>query len=509
MVTKRDQGVGVFLRPSHGEELARSIRDVSVAREGNRVVVPEGMDLETAIAALQAKVKEEETTVVLNFDYDLMVPEGALALYQTLNDLYGFVNAMSTPGFWGDTPPQILNVQVARDKSVMIPWGRFSVPGVDGYIETSIDERNDVPYFGLRASVPGKFKKDIERIHDVINSRSDSVYRGTAVALAFPEKPSSIKDYFPRFMELASLTSEDLVFSDDVEEVLSVSLFTPIEHTDFCRENNIPLKRGILLEGPYGVGKTLTATVTAGLAEEHGWTFIQLAQVKDLAKAYTFAKHHQPAVIFCEDLDEVLKDEDERDETINGILNSIDGIESKNVEIITVFTTNNVQDITKAMLRPGRIDTVVSVRAPDSKAVQRLIRLFAQDKLAAGADLTTAAALLAGKNAAVVREVVERSKLGAVRRLTYKGQALVVTAHDIEVAARGMDAHNKLLEPNPVDSRSHIEKAAEILGDKLLQLGAGISHSNGSSNGASSWKLPEGGKAALLEGPKGSTTDAE
>ena len=69
------------------------------------------------------------------------------------------------------------------------------------------------------------------------------------------------------------------------------------------------------------------------------------------------------------------------------ILNVIDGIESKGTEIITVLTTNNLGNITSAMLRPGRLDAIVSVRAPDAKAAQQLVRLYAGTLLAADDDL--------------------------------------------------------------------------------------------------------------------------
>lgn len=64
---------------------------------------------------------------------------------------------------------------------------------------------------------------------------------------------------------------------------------------------------------------------------------------------------------------------------------------------------------------------------------------------------------------------------GAVRRLV-RGEELRITAQDIEVAARGMEAHNKLLEPKSEDDRSDIEKAADRLGGHLLQLAGGTTN---------------------------------
>src|SRR5688572_6799026 len=215
MVTKReqDQNSAAIRRPTHQADIEKMIREVKVSREGNKISLPEDMDYDTAISALLQKKREEEVEVVLSFEYDLTVPEGALTLFLVLNDLFGFVNSMKTPGFFGDNPPQIINVQVARDKTVSIPWGRFSVPGIEGYIQTSMDWRNKVPYFSLQAKVPGKFKLEIQRIHDAILARKESVYQGTAIALSFPEidENVNVKDFFPRFMNVSNIEPDQLV----------------------------------------------------------------------------------------------------------------------------------------------------------------------------------------------------------------------------------------------------------------------------------------------------------
>jgi transitional endoplasmic reticulum ATPase len=218
------------------------------------------------------------------------------------------------------------------------------------------------------------------------------------------------------------------------------------------------------------VGKTLTARVTAKKCTENGWTFIYLDDVADLKKALEFSRQYQPAVIFAEDIDQVLDDPNQRDSKVNEILNSIDGLESKSTEVITVLTTNNVANITQAMLRPGRLDTVVPVRAPDAQAAIRMVKLFAGERMAASEDLTEVGRLLDGKIPAVIREVVERSKLSAVRRSKETGTLNIVAA-DIEVAANGMFAHLELLKPKEVDTRDVQVRAAETLG---VTLGGGI-----------------------------------
>jgi transitional endoplasmic reticulum ATPase len=459
-------------KPDAKTQLELDIKKMSVERTGNKLIVPEHLSYESAIKALEAKLAEDASETEIIEKFEMTVPEGAIALYRALNDLYGFVESMRVPGFFGSKPPQLLKVQTSPTESVTIPWGRFGVPGVVGYIETTINWKDSVPYFGFKATVAGRHKLEIERLAQAVRLQHLAIYKGKSIRVSFPsmEEATSMEDFFPTFMTLSGVGKDDLIFTDDVAELVDVSLFTPIEKTQFCRDHGIPLKRGILLEGPYGVGKTLTVNVAAKLCEREGWTFIQVKRAKDLARAIAFALLHQPALVFCEDLDEVLQNEEDRDEQINAILNQADGVDSKGAEVITVFTTNDLEAITKAMLRPGRIDTVVPVRPPDARAAERLIRLYAGASLPAIEDLTAAGELLSGHNAAVVREVVTRSKLSAVRRCNTATQDLTLEAHDIEIAAKQMQAHSALLVEEAEDDRSDIEKGFSILGDALSEV---------------------------------------
>lgn len=452
-------------RKSQEEEAV--IRDVTVQREGEKIIVPDGMDYNIAIAALQRRAEEEEQEVTVSYDFDMTPPEGAIALLRTLRELHNFVSVLNNPGFFGPSPPLFLNVEVDIGKTEQIPWGRMAIPGMSGYVMTEINWVDETPFFRLSGRIKGKHKYMVQQIVDAMKTRTDSLYRGKAIVATFPELDpeggQTIEDFFPKFMKLPNIGPEDLIFSDDTADIVDTLLFTPIEQSKACRANNISLKRGILLEGPYGVGKTLTATVSARKCVENGWTFIYLKNVAELPRALHFAQNYQPAVIFAEDIDQVLSDPDERDEEVNAILNSMDGIDTKGTEIITVLTTNNVSNITSAMLRPGRIDTVVEVRAPDAKAAARLVSRFVGDRAASGEDFTEVGERLAGCIPAMIQETVERSKLASVRREA-RGGVPGITARDVEVAALSLVSHMKLLEPKEADTRSNREKAAESFG---------------------------------------------
>lgn len=448
------------------QEEADKLRDLSIERKGQKLIVPEDVELGTAIKALQLKMTEEEQTVAIDHTINTDVAEGMVAFLRVMEREFGFVaNTGRDMGFWGKKPPKYLGIETEPGKKESIPVGDLRIPGISGYLQPGFNIQKNRAVFRITGEVQGKDRFKVDKIIAMVQEecRSNSIYKGHAIETSFPlvEECNSLEDTFPSFAKLHPVKTDQIIFSKDTEDQITVALFIPIKRTQECRDAKIPLKRGVLLEGKYGTGKTLTAAATATLCKENGWTFIYLKDVKRLSQAYAFAQNYQPAVIFSEDIDQVLQDPDQRDEEVNNILNALDGIDSKGLEVITVLTTNHLEKITQAMLRPGRLDTVVSVQPPDRSAAIRLVQMYAGKLLAPNSDLSGAGDLLAGEIPAIIREVVERSKLAALRR---EGE-LKLEGSDIEVTAKSMKAHMNLLKTSEPDKRSEREKAAAILAE--------------------------------------------
>jgi transitional endoplasmic reticulum ATPase len=452
-------------------EIAEKLRDLSIVRTGTKLIVPEGINLETAIRALELKREEEEQTVSINTNIPIEVAEGMVAFARVLEREYGFVSNTGNKSFWGNQPPTYLGLETSPGKRESIPTGRLKLPGISGWISPSYAFQNNYVVFRIVGEVQGKDRHVVDKIAALVEAecKQNSIYKGRAIMTSFPdiEDCNSLEDTFPTFAKLNSISTDEVIFSKDTAEQITISLFVPILHSEACRKNNIPLKRGILLEGPYGTGKTLTAASTATLCAKNGWTFIYLKDVRRLAYAYKFAAQYQPAVIFAEDIDQIINGNNS-DEDINHIQNAMDGIDTKGIEVITVLTTNYLEKITRAMLRPGRLDTVVSVRPPDMEAAIRLVKMYARDLLDPNYSLedSNVGNLLAGQIPAIIREVVERSKLAALRR---NSQDLKLTPDDIEVIAKSMNAHMSLLKTPEPDNRSDLEKSAQIRADAEIK----------------------------------------
>lgn len=427
----------------------KQVHVADIIKHGEKLIVPEQMKLGDAIDLLKRRQTYEEEEVVVRRTYNVFPWDGAHALMLALTERYGWAAAEATPGFFGSNPPQMLDVQVGYGQTKKVPWGRFSLPQVEGFVQCSAQKKDGRVSFELVGKVLRKDEPTIELLFDTVEKtlRTNSIYMGKAIKIRFRDNDGDLLEMpEPEFMNLNGISRDSLVYSDDVQNLIETNLFTPIERVSDCIANDMPVKRGVLLGGPYGTGKTMAATVAAALATNVGVTYVYVPRSDELSDAIQFAKQYsdKACVIFCEDIDRAVSGE--RSVKMDDILNILDGIDTKSSRIITVLTTNHLENINPAMLRPGRLDAIIDVTAPDAKAVEKLVRLYGRDTIAADADLTLVGEALAGTIPAVIAEVVKRAKL---HQLQYQEPGTLIkeiSSQALLDSALTIQAQRKLLE---------------------------------------------------------------
>jgi len=458
------------------ESKKKTITDViEVVQWGEKLIVPEKLPLDRAVKVLQQKIEFEQQDVAINAVVPGFMFDAAHAFYRVLQEKFGWANSVATPTMFGPKPPVMLSVPVDIDKVVEVPWGRFELPGVEGFVQTSADYQDGQWVFVIGGIVKRVHEKQIGEIVEATKAyvREHSVYREKAFQVRWRDDDGDINEMpMPTFLSLPGNTRNSLIFSEEVQAALETSLFTIIENTDEVRRMGVPLKRGILLSGPYGTGKSMTSTATAELATANGWTFINCLRAGELGDVLRLARQYQPCVVFCEDIDRVL--DGKRSVDMDEILNIVDGVESKNTEILVVLTTNNVERIHQAMLRPGRLDAVIHVAPPDAQAAERLMRHYGAGLIPSDEDISEAGRLMEGQIPAVLREVVERSKLSALRVQKAAGtkSSLVVTKDALIDAALSMKNQLDLLAERKEDTRTPTEKGAQLLANAIVEAGS-------------------------------------
>lgn len=458
------QREGVNLYPAN-----TNIGDKAVTWRGRGYVLPAEptqVALEEASKALAEKAKEENQAIRVYERIDAMPWDGAQAFARAIEDLFGWGISRPTPGLFGPNPPVIRSIKTGPGQNdvIQVLWGAVEIPQMKCILNTTVDLLDNRLVF----CIGGEIRKSKRHILDQlvaltrVYARERSIYKGKAIRMFVDEEGDLDFDREPEFLDTNPAVLNELVFTEATRAQIETNLFTPIRHSEVCREMNIPLKRGVLFAGPYGTGKSMTAKACAALAVQNGWTFIMINRVSGLQAVLDFAHRYAPVVVFAEDVDRVVSG-DERTVSIDDVLNTLDGVQSKNHDVITVLTSNHAEKINRAMLRPGRLDAIITIDMPDGPAAERLMRMYSAGLIREDEDLSRSREALAGRIPAVIREAVERAKLSAVAR--EGGRPTHITDDDLVIAAKTMETHLGLL----YAEEGGEESVAERLGKAMIE----------------------------------------
>jgi hypothetical protein len=244
------------------------------------------------------------------------------------------------------------------------------------------------------------------RIHDV--------FRGQVLSFTESEHHGNgLVSFLPR----PAVTAEEVVLPDGVLENIEQHI---VEIGDYSREllsAGQHLKRGLLLHGPPGTGKTHTVRYLSGRLA--GTTVILLtgASIRFIDQAAALARRLQPSMVVLEDVDLVATDRDyspHGNPLLFSLLDAMDGV-GADADVTFVLTTNRADILETALAdRPGRIDLAIEIPRPDDRCRERLLQVYARG-LTLDADLDPVVAGTEGVTASFIKEMIRRTVLVSLR----------------------------------------------------------------------------------------------
>jgi len=177
----------------------------------------------------------------------------------------------------------------------------------------------------------------------------------------------------------------NLFFPEEINDIIKEMNYW-VKSEEWYKRKNIPWKRGWLLYGQPGTGKTALVRAISEDLDLPIWVYdLSTLTNEELVRSWRRMLNSVPCVALIEDLDTVFNKRENitgtgamRDKlTFDCVLNCIDGVERSD-GVFTILTTNLIETLDPAIglpidgnesysTRPGRIDRVVELKQMDEK----------------------------------------------------------------------------------------------------------------------------------------------
>ncbi|XP_014473667.1 PREDICTED: mitochondrial chaperone BCS1 [Dinoponera quadriceps] len=180
---------------------------------------------------------------------------------------------------------------------------------------------------------------------------------------------------------------ESVVLDTGISERIINDCREFINNPSWYSERGIPYRRGYLLYGPPGCGKSSYITALAGELER-GICVLNLSErgLTDDRLNHLLAVAPQQTIILLEDIDAAFTSREESKQakaayeglnrvTFSGLLNCLDGVASAEARIL-FMTTNYLERLDPALVRPGRVDVKEHIGWCSANQVEQMFLRF-------------------------------------------------------------------------------------------------------------------------------------
>jgi ATPase family associated with various cellular activities (AAA) len=252
-----------------------------------------------------------------------------------------------------------------------------------------------------------------------------NVYRGHMISLTadFPELSVN-------FHRLPTIDREAIILPEGLLERVERQTVEFGRQSGRLRQAGRHLKRGLLLHGAPGTGKTLTVMYLVNSMRDRTVLLLTIKGLGMISQTCAMARTLQPSIVILEDVDLIAEDRTNKvgaTPMLFELLNEMDGL-ANDADVLFLLTTNRPDLLEPALAsRPGRVDQAIEIPVPDESCRRRLLELYARRLTLQVADMPRLIARTEGASGAFIRELLRKAALFAAA--SGEGEIIVNDRH--------------------------------------------------------------------------------
>jgi hypothetical protein len=218
------------------------------------------------------------------------------------------------------------------------------------------------------------------------------------------------------FLERPDVVRDQVVLPPHVLDGIERQVLGVARHAPRLLASGQHLRRGVLLYGVPGTGKTHTVRYLLGRLPGVTVVILSGRALGMIADACSVARSLQPSLVVVEDVDLIAEEREYHvgeNPLLFELLNEMDGL-AGDADVTFLLTTNRADLLEKALAaRPGRVDHAAELPVPDAAARATLLRLYQGRLTLDVTDLDTVIARTDGVTASFIKELLRRAALTA------------------------------------------------------------------------------------------------
>lgn len=325
------------------------------------------------------------------------------------------------PGLWGgpavtEGPVQYVNIPLDGDRVLAcVQCGLYLISDAErrlavlvrGPSEMGISRKVHVEAMAADRRQAEQLLADLRLL-----IRKRNVYRGRVLSLVADRHEGTRVLFHP----LPAITRDQIILPEGLLDRIERQTIGFAKQSGRLLAMGRHLKRGLLLHGAPGTGKTLTAMYLASQMRERTVLLLTGRGMGLVEQSCAMARVLQPSIVVLEDVDLIAEERTRKGACaalLFELLNQMDGL-ANDADVLFLLTTNRPDILEPALAsRPGRIDQAIEIPLPDEKCRRRLFELYGRGLTLRVEHLDRLIEKTEGVSAAFIRELLRKAALFA------------------------------------------------------------------------------------------------